>query len=65
MDLETFGVISLVAVILIVLVIEILAIVLVAGAIASWLGVSGLLWWAFAIVLFLVINGVVLRLVRD
>lgn len=39
--------------------IEVIAVILVAGAIASWLGVTGILWWAVAIVVFILINALI------
>lgn len=39
--------------------IRLVAVILVAGYIATALGVTGVIWWAVAIVLFLVINGII------
>ena len=40
-------------------VIEIYVILMISTFLASWFGFSGLLWWACAILLFMVINGVI------
>ena len=58
------GIVSIILIMLFILFVEIVAVVIVAGAIASWLGVSGILWWAVAIVLFLLINGIIVTLGR-
>ena len=38
--------------------IEVYVIILVAGFLATFFGFSGILWWACAILMFCVINGV-------
>ena len=58
MDLEFLGVIGFIALIITVIVVVLVAIALTAGAIATWLGLSGVLWWAVSIVLFLLISGI-------
>lgn len=62
--LAGIGVIGLIVLILLLFVVEIVAIVLVAGFLASFFGFTGVMWWAVAIVLFLVINGFIGLLVR-
>lgn len=55
-DISDLGIIvTVVALILI----RLVAVILVAGYIATALGVTGVIWWAVAIVLFLVINGII------
>ena len=39
--------------------IEVYVIVLIAGFLATFFGFSGILWWACAIMMFIVINGVI------
>ena len=52
-------VILLAVLLFIALVIEIYVIVLMSTFLASWFGFSGILWWACALLMFLVINGVI------
>ena len=40
-------------------VVELYVIMLIATFLATWFGFSGLLWWACAILLFMVINGLI------
>ena len=40
-------------------VIEIYVIVLIAGFLATFFGFSGILWWACAVLMFCVINGLI------
>ena len=40
-------------------VIEIYVIMLMATFLASWFGFTGILWWACAILLFFLINGII------
>ena len=44
--------------------IRLVAVILVAGYIATGLGVTGVIWWAVAIVLFLLINGIIGLVIR-
>ena len=64
MDLEFLGVSGFIALITTVIVVVLVAIALTAGAIATWLGLSGVLWWAVSIVLFLLINGILTMISR-
>lgn len=64
MDLEFLGVSGFIALIVTVIVVVLVAIALTAGAIASWLGLSGVLWWAVSIVLFLLISGILAMISR-
>lgn len=57
MNFSGLGIVALICLIILVLVIEIVAVVLIAGAVASMLGFTGILWWAVAIVVFMIING--------
>ena len=56
MDIGDWGILLLIVGIITLLIIEFTAIILVVTAIASWLGVTGILWWAFVIVLFILVN---------
>ena len=40
-------------------VIEVYVIILISTFLASWFGFNGILWWACAILLFMVINGLI------
>ena len=62
--LAGLGIIGVIIVLLLLFCIEILAIIIVAGWLASLMGLSGILWWAVAILLFIVINGVLSLLFR-
>lgn len=59
MDLEVYGMIGLILFIILILVCEVVAVILVAGFIATYLGLSGIMWWAVAFVVFLLINGLI------
>ena len=59
MDIRDFGIIATVFVVFFLIIVEVVAVILVAGYIATALGVTGVIWWAVAIVLFLVINGII------
>lgn len=55
-DISDLGIIVTVVVLIL---IRLVAVILVAGYIATALGVTGVIWWAVAIVLFLLINGII------
>lgn len=55
-DISDLGAIVIIVVLIL---IRLVAVILVAGYIATALGVTGVIWWAVAIVLFLVINGII------
>lgn len=59
MDLEAYGVIGYILFIIAIIVVRIGVVIIVAGAIASYLGLTGILWWCSAIVIFLIINGLI------
>ena len=59
MDLEAYGVIGYILFIIAIIVVRIGVVIVVAGAIASYLGLTGMLWWCSAIVIFLIINGLI------
>ena len=59
MDLEAYGILGIIGFIIVVVLIRIIAVIVVAGAIATYLGLSGLLWWCAAIVIFFVINAII------
>ena len=60
-DISDLGIIVTVVVLIL---IRLVAVILVAGYIATVLGVTGVIWWAVAIVLFLVINGIIGLVIR-
>lgn len=62
MDLNEFGLLTLCVILVLVLVVELLLVWIVASVVASFFGVSGLAWWAVAIVTFIIINGVLAKL---
>lgn len=59
MDLEAYGVIGYILFVIAIIVVRIGVVIVVAGAIASYLGLTGILWWCSAIVIFLIINGLI------
>lgn len=59
LDLEAYGVIGYILFIIAIIVVRIGVVIVVAGAIASYLGLTGILWWCSAIVIFLLINGLI------
>lgn len=58
-DLEAYGVVGFILLIISIIVIRIGVVIVVAGATASYLGLTGILWWCSAIVIFLLINGLI------
>ena len=60
-DVSDLGIIVTVVVLIL---IRLVAVILVAGYIATGLGVTGIVWWAVAIVLFLLINGIIGLVIR-
>lgn len=64
-DLEAYGIIGVIFLIIAIICIRILAVSVVAGAIATFLGLTGILWWCTAIVIFLVINAIISGLTRN
>ena len=63
--LSTLGVLFIVAFILFVVFIPPIAGVIIAMALAGWLGVSGILWWAIVIVVTLIIWGILGKLYNN
>ena len=59
LDLEVYGIIGYFALVITIILIRIIAVIVVAAAIATYLGLAGLLWWAATIVIFLVINAII------
>ena len=59
MDLEAYGVLGYILLIIAILFIRIFAVLVVAGAIATYIGLTGILWIATTIVIFLVINAII------
>lgn len=62
--MDDLGLIALLLIIIFLFAFEILIIAIVAGYIASMLGVTGVLWWAIAIFLFVFINAILGALLR-
>ena len=60
-DISDLGIIVTVVILIL---IRLVAVILVAGYIATALGVTGVIWWAVAIVLFLLINGIIGLVIR-
>ena len=59
LDLEAYGIIGYFLLIIGIILVRIIAVIIVAGAIATYVGLSGLLWWAAVIVIFLFVNAVI------
>ncbi|MBQ3407947.1 MAG: hypothetical protein IJH12_01930 [Clostridia bacterium] len=59
MDLEAYGILGYIVLIVFIILVRIVAVMIVAGAIATYIGLNGLLWWCSAIVIFLLINAVI------
>ena len=59
MDIGAYGIIGYFLLVIGIIVIRIIAIVIVAGAIATYLGLNGLLWWTTVIVIFLILNSLI------
>ena len=59
MDLEVIFVIAIILIYIIFVVGILAAFILVAGFIANYFALSGIMWWAVAIVSFLVLTGLV------
>ncbi len=64
-DLTAFSLLEYAALIIAIICIRILTVFVVAGAIATYIGLAGILWWASAIVIFLLINAVISGLSRN
>ena len=62
MDLEAYGAIGVILFIIAVIVIRIFVVIVVATAIATYLGLTGIVWWCTAIVIFLIINALISKL---
>jgi len=62
LDLEAYGIIGYFLLIIGIILVRIIAVIIVAGAIATYIGLTGLLWWAAVIVIFLIINAIISRL---
>ena len=59
LDLESYGIIGYFMLIIGIILVRIIAVLIVAAAIATYIGLTGLLWWAAAIVIFLIINALI------
>lgn len=64
MDLEAYGILGYIIFIIAIVFIRIFAVLVVAGAIATYIGLTGILWFASVIVIFLVINALISGLSR-
>ena len=59
MDLEAYGILGYILFIIAIVFIRIFGVIVVAGAIATYIGLTGLLWWCATIVIFLLINAII------
>ena len=59
MDLEAYGILGYIIFIIAIVFIRIFAVLVVAGAIATYIGLTGILWFAATIVIFLLINALI------
>jgi len=59
LDLEAYGIIGYFLLIIGIILVRIIAVIIVAGVIATYIGLTGLLWWAAVIVIFLIINAII------
>lgn len=57
MDFETYGMIGVIAIVILLAILVFTCVWIVASTIASHIGLTGIVWWAFSIVLFMLING--------
>ena len=64
MDIQAYGIIGYIIFIIAIICIRIFAVLVVAGAIATYIGLTGILWIATVIVIFLLINAVISGLSR-
>ena len=64
-DLTAYGILGYIILIIAIVSVRILAVFVVAGAIATHIGLTGILWWASAIVIFLLINALISGLSRN
>lgn len=58
-DFEAYGILGYIIFIIAIVLIRIIAVLVVAGAIATYIGLTGLLWWCAAIVIFLLVNALI------
>lgn len=56
--LEGLGALTIIGVLLLIIFIPIIAGIVVAMAMASWCGASGILWWSIVIIVTLIIWGI-------
>lgn len=59
MDVDAWLMVGLIAVYVFIFGVIIVAIGLVAGYIASWMGFTGLMWWAVTILFYILIAGII------
>lgn len=64
MDIKAYGILGYILFIIAIILIRILAVLVVAGAIATYMQLTGLLWFASVIVIFLLINAIISGLNR-
>ena len=65
MDLEAYGILGYIIFIIAIICIRVLAVFVVAAAIATYIGLTGILWFAATIVIFLIINALISGLQRN
>lgn len=56
------GIIGFAILIIFIIIVIVLAPIIVAMAVANYLGLTGIIWWAFVIVIWLIISGIISRL---
>lgn len=56
--LEEIGIISLIIFIVLIIIIPIIATIILGVAIANYLGLTGIVWWAFLVIFYLVISSI-------
>ena len=64
MDIQAYGILGYIIFIIAIICIRIFAVLVVAAAIATYIGLTGIVWFASVIVIFLLINAVISGLSR-
>ena len=64
MDYSIYGILTLIAIAIFIALVPIIAVIILVTYVASYIGLTGLVWWAFVIVGFIVVNGLIGALLR-
>ena len=56
LDLEAYGIIGYIIFIIGIIIVRLIASIILACAIVNYIGLTGIVWWAAAIVIFFIIN---------